>query len=72
MTQRFLSINFTNNPILSCFFFFLLIIDLYFLSHALIGQFLNPIAELIIPVGIPSRKAKAEFEMHLVTVKVKI
>ena len=34
--------------------------------------FLNPIAELVIPIGMPMREAKAEIEIHLVIVEGKI
>ena len=36
--------------------FFFLIVDLYFLIPAFIAQFFNPIAELVIPIGIPSKE----------------
>ena len=50
------NLDFANNTILSCYFF--LIIDLYFLIIAVIAQFLNPIAELVIPIGIPTKEPK--------------
>ena len=50
---------FANDTILSCFFFIFLIIDLYFLILAVIAYIFNPIAELAIPIGIPSKEAKA-------------
>ena len=53
------NLDFANNTILSCFFFFFLIIDLYFLIPAAIAQIFNPIAELVIPIGIPSKETKA-------------
>ena len=53
-----------NNTILSCFFFFFLIIDLYLLIPAAISQIFNPIAELVIPVKIPSKEPKEEIEIH--------
>ena len=59
-----------NNTILSCFLLFLLIIDLYFLTSANIAQILNPIAELVLPIGIISKKA--EIEIHLITAEAKI
>ena len=47
---------FASNTILSCFFFFLfLIIDLYFLIPAVIAQIFNPVAELVISIGMPSK-----------------
>ena len=63
---------FANNTLLSCFFLFFLIIELYFLVPAIIAQIFNPIAELVIPIGIPSDEAKAEIELHPVTTKAKI
>ena len=63
---------FAKNTILSCFFFFFLIIDLYFLIPAVIAQTFNPISELIIPLGIPSKEAKADIEKHPLTVEAKI
>ena len=65
-------LDFANNTILPCFFFFLLIIDFHFLIPAAIAQIVNPIAELIIPTGISSKKVKALIEIHAVTVEVKI
>ena len=58
---------FTNNIILSRFFFFFLNIELYFLTPAVTAEILNPITELVILIGIPSKNAKAEIEIHLVT-----
>ena len=54
------NLDFGNNTILSCFFFFLLIIDLYFLIPVAIAQISNHIAELINPIAIPSKEAKSE------------
>ena len=54
-----LNLDFANNNILSCFFFFFLIIGLWYLIPAVISQFFNPIAELVIPKGIPNKEAKA-------------
>ena len=65
------NLDFANNTILSCFFFFL-IIDLYFLIHAAIVQIFNPIAELIIPIVIQTKEAKAEMETPPVIVEHKI
>ena len=55
---------FANNIILSCFFFFFLIIELNNLIPAPIAQIFNPIPKLVIRIGIPSKEAKAEIEMH--------
>ena len=66
------NLDFANNTILSCFFFFFLIIDLQFLIPAGIAQIFNHIAELVIPIGIPIKEVKAEIEIHPVVVEVKI
>ena len=66
------NLDFANNTILLCFLFFFLIIDLYFLIAAVIIQIFNPIAELVISIGIPTKEAKAEMETHPVTVEAKI
>ena len=65
------NLDFANNTILSCFFFFFLIIDLYLLIPAAIAQIFNPIAELVSPIGIPGKEAKAEIEIHSVIVEAK-
>ena len=54
------------------FFFFSLIMDLYFLIPAVITQIFDPIAELVNPIGIPTKEAKAEMETHPVTVETNI
>ena len=46
---------------------FFLIIDSYVLIPAAIAQTFNTISELVIPIGIPSKEAKADIEIHLVT-----
>ena len=45
------------------FFLFLLII---------IAQIFNPVVELVIPIGIPNKEAKAEMETHPVIVEITI
>ena len=65
-------LDFTTNNNLSCFCFFFLIIHLYFLIPAVIAQIFNLIAELVIPIGIPIKEAKAENEIHPVIVEAKI
>ena len=37
-----------------------------------IGQILNPTAELLIPMGIPTKDVQPEMEIHPVTVETKI
>ena len=66
------NLNFANNTILSCFFLFFLITDLYVVIPAVIKQIFNPTAELVIPIGIPAKEAKAEMETNHVTVEIKI
>ena len=66
------NLDFADKTILSCFFIFSLIIDLYFLIPAAIAQSFNPIAKLVVPVGIPSKEAKAEIEIHPAIVQAKI
>ena len=65
------NLEFANNTILSCFFFFLLIIDLYFLILEAIAQIFNPIAEIVIPIRMQTKEAKAEKETHPVIVEAK-
>ena len=66
------NLDFDNNAILSCFSFFFLIINLYILIATTIAQIFKPIPELVIPIGKPSKGAKAEIEMHSVIIEVKI
>ena len=66
------NLDFANNTILSCFFFFFLNSDLYFLIPAVFTQIFNPIAELVNPIGIPIKEAKAEMEAHPVIVEITI
>ena len=58
-----LDLVFADKTILSCFFFFFLIIDLYFLISAVIAQVLNPIAELVIHIAMPTKETKVENKM---------
>ena len=65
-TSKLLNLDFANDTYHVSFF---LIIDL---MPAVIPHIFNHITELLIPIGIPTKEAKAEMEMHLVTVKIKI
>ena len=65
------NLDFANDNIFSCFFFFL-IIDFYFLISAVITYIFNALAELVIPIGIPAQKAKEEMETQPLTVDIKI
>ena len=71
-TSMLLNLDFVDNALLSCFFFFFLIIDLYFLIPAAIAQIFNPVAELVIPIEIPMKEAKAEIKIHPLIVEAKI
>ena len=71
-TFMLFNLDFANNTTLSCFFIFFLVIDLYYLITTAIAQIFNPIAELIIPKGIPSKEAKAELEIYPEIVEVKV
>ena len=51
---------------------FYLIIDLYFVLLAATAQIVNLIAELVIPIGIPSKKTKSEIEIYPEIVEAKI
>ena len=51
---------------------FLLITGLYFLIPVAIAQIFNPVAELVIPIRIPTKQAKAEMKTHSVIVEAKI
>ena len=54
------NLDFANNTILSCCFFFFLTFDLYFSITAVIAQISNPIAELVIPMEVTTKESKAE------------
>ena len=65
-------LDFANNNILSAFFLFFLIIDLYLLIPAVVTQIFNPIVELAIPLGFLAKEAKAEMETHPVIVEITV
>ena len=54
------------------FLLLFLMIDLYFLITAVIAQMFNPVAKLVISLGIPTKEANAEMETHSVIVKITI
>ena len=45
--------------------------DLYFSIPAVIAQIFYPIAELVIPIGIPVKEVQAEIEIHPVIAEAK-
>ena len=63
---------FANNTILSCFSFFFLIIDLYFIISKVIAQIFSPILFFFFFLGIPNKEAKEERAIHLVIAETKI
>ena len=62
------NLDFAISTILSCFFSFFLTIDFYFLIREIIAQISNPFAELVIPIGISTKEAKAKMETQPVIV----
>ena len=66
------NLDFANENVLPSFFLFFLIIDLYFLIPTVITQIFNAIAELVIPIGIPTKEANAGMKIHLVNVEIDI
>ena len=66
------NLDYANNTILLCFFFFFLINDLEFLIPGVIAKIFNPIVELVISIGIPTIEAKAKTEANPVIVEAKI
>ena len=48
-----------------------MIIDLYFLTAAVIAQIFNLIAEIVIPIEMLTKEAKTEIEIHAITTEVK-
>ena len=73
-TSLLFNLDFANNTISPCFFLFFLIIEFYVLCFilAVIAQIFNPIAELVIPIGIPIKEVKEEIEIYTVIVEAKI
>ena len=70
-TSMLFNLDFANDNTLLCFLFFL-IIELYFLIPSIITEIFNPIAELVIPIGIPTKEVKVEMVMHPATVETNI
>ena len=70
--KTFINLDFANNTILFCFFFFFLIIELYFLIPAVITQIFNPTTKLVTPRGIATKEAKTDMKTQSGTVETKI
>ena len=71
-TSMLFNLDVANNTVLYFFFFLLLISVFYFWIPAVIAQIFNPIAQLVIPIGLPAKEAKAEIEIHPVIIEAKI
>ena len=71
-TVMLFNLYFPNIIILLCFFFFFLLLTYIFFISSVIAQIFNHIAELVIPIRIPSKEAKAEIEINPVIIKAKI
>ena len=65
------NLDYAKDNIFSCFLFFFLIIDLYFLIPTGLTQIFNPIAELGIPIEKPTKEAKLEMKTHPLIVEIK-
>ena len=70
-TSLLFKLVFAKNTILSCFFFFFLIIELHFLIPSNFVQIFYPIAELIIPIRVPSKETKVVTETQSVKAEAK-
>ena len=51
---------------------FIELLTVYLLIAAVLAQIFNPIAELVIPIEISTKEAKAEMETHPIIVEAKI
>ena len=71
-TSISIDLAFSNNTILSCFFLFFLITNLYFLIPAVIVWSFKPTAELVIPTGTATYEANPEKETQPLTSETKI
>ena len=71
-TSMLFDLNFANNAILSCFFFLFLNYSLILFNPSSYCKIFAPIAELVILIGIPSKQAKTEIEMHPVIAEAKM
>ena len=70
-TSIALNLSFRNNTILLCFFFFF-IIDLYFLTPAVITQIFIPNAEITLPTGGQTNEGNPKIETQPATTEAKI
>ena len=68
----FYKLDFAKNTVLSYFFFIALIIDLIILNPCNYAQIFNPIAKLVIPIGIAIKEPKTEIEINPEILEAKI
>ena len=66
------NLDFADNTILSCFFILFLFINLCFLIPAVLTNVFSQIAEILIPIGIPTEEAWGEIETHPVIEEITI
>ena len=72
MNSVLFNLHFATNTILSYFFFSFFIFSLQFLIPAVVAQIFNPIAKIVILIGIPTKEAKAEMEINPVILETAI
>ena len=70
-TSMLFNLDFANNKFYPACFTFSLLLTYTFNSVAF-AQIFNPVAELVIPIGIPRKEVKAEMEIDSVIVEAKI
>ena len=58
------NLSFVYKTVLSCFFFFFLMIDLYFLIPAAIAQIFSPNVELVIPIVMPIKEVNWKLKIN--------
>ena len=56
------NLDFAKSTISSCFFFYFLVIDIYFLIPAVMAQIFNTTAELVFPITMPTKLQKQKWE----------
>ena len=71
-TPALFNLDFASTTVLSCFFFFFSIIDIYVLIPGVIVQIFYSNTEFVIHIGIPTKEAKAEMETYPVIVEIAI
>ena len=71
-TFMLFDLDFDSDIIVSYLFLFFLFINLCFLIPAVITQVINPVAELVIPIGPPTKKANTKMETNPVIAEIKI